>query len=280
MQMDYIKGFRQELLQEGKSRHTVNNYLQAVLEYKSYVQNRYNKPFSAELMNEESVEYFKEYLIYITMSKPTVINSKLSALSRFAAYLTSSGQLTDNPVTSIERVPITPVQNDRSGDLAEDIQSLREVLYQHNIPRDIAIFELLYTTGISVSELCAIDVDDVILAPNVAQLVIRHDQRGDRTLLLDELMLPVIKSYLQVRPSLDSPRLFQGQRGSLGRVAIYRIIYKYASEAGVKISPQDLRYQFCQELIKQGTDLSVVAELAGYRSLNHLRRLQNSIPTT
>ena len=63
--MDYVKGFRQELLQEGKSRHTVNNYLQAVLEYKAYVQNRYDRQFSAELMDEESVEYFKEYLLYI-----------------------------------------------------------------------------------------------------------------------------------------------------------------------------------------------------------------------
>lgn len=280
MQMDFVKGFRQELLQEGKSRHTVNNYLQAVLEYKSYVENRYAMPFSTELMDEESVEYFKEYLLYITMSKPTAINSKLSALNRFAVYLTNSGQLTHNPVIGIKRVPITRPQNDRADDLTEDIQSLREVLHQHNIPRDIAIFELLYTTGISVSELCAVEVDDIILAPNAGQLVIRDDQRGDRTLLLDELMLPVIENYLQVRPSVDSPRLFQGQRGSLGRVAIYRIIYKYASEAGVKISPQDLRYQFCQELIKQGTDLSVVAELAGYRSINHLRRLQKNIPTT
>ncbi len=128
-----------------------------------------------------------------------------------------------------------------------------------------------------MSELCAIDVDDIILASTAGQLVIRHDQRGDRTLLLDENLLPVIESYLQVRPPVDSPRLFQGQRGSLGRVAVYRIIDKYAREARVNISPQDLRHQFCQELIKQGTDLSVVAELAGYRSLNHLRRLQNSV---
>jgi site-specific recombinase XerD len=90
MQMDHIKGFRPELLQEGKSRHTVNNYLQAVLEYKSYVQNRYERPFSAESMDEESVEYFKEYLLYITMSKPNVINNKLSALKRLAAYLINS----------------------------------------------------------------------------------------------------------------------------------------------------------------------------------------------
>ena len=275
--MDYVKGFRQELLQEGKSRHTVNNYLQAVLEYKAYVQNRYDRQFSAELMDEESVEYFKEYLLYITMSKPTAINSKISALNRFASYLIDSGQLSYNPVTRVQRVPVNPAEKDGRDDLAEDIQLLREVLHQHNIPRDIAIFELLYNTGISVSELCAIDVDDIILASTAGQLVIRHDQRGDRTLLLDENLLPVIESYLQVRPPVDSPRLFQGQRGSLGRVAVYRIIDKYAREARVNISPQDLRHQFCQELIKQGTDLSVVAELAGYRSLNHLRRLQNSV---
>ena len=117
------------------------------------------------------------------MSKPTAINSKISALNRFASYLIDSGQLSYNPVTRVQRVPVNPAEKDGRDDLAEDIQLLREVVYKHNVPRDIAIFELLYNTGISVSELCAIDVDDIILASTAGQLVIRHDQRGDRTLL-------------------------------------------------------------------------------------------------
>ena len=87
-------------------------------------------------------------------------------------------------------------------------------------------------------------------------------------------MLPVIESYLQVGHD-GLTRLFQGS-GGLGRVAVYRIIDKYAQEAESILVPGSTP-SVCQELIKQGTDLSVVAELAGYRSLNHLRRLQNSV---
>jgi site-specific recombinase XerD len=276
--MDYIKGFRQELLQQGKSRHTINNYLQAVLEYKSYVQNRYAVDFSAELMSEENVEYFREYLFYITMPNPAAINSKLSALGSFAEYLTAQGLLNDNPVKRVKRVKRIPSSSHIRRELTGEILVLRETVHKHKVPRDIAIFELLLDTGIKVSELCALEIGDIDLKTSSAQLIIRQGQK--RVISLNQLAVDALKAYLRVRPAVGSPILFQGQRGSLRREAIYRIIDKYAREAKVKICPQDLRDQFCQELIKQ-KDLNRAAQLAGYSSSNQLRRkIRNNYYTT
>lgn len=277
--MDYLKGFRQELLQQGKARHTINNYLQAVRDYKSYIESRYAVPFHIQFVTEEDVQYYKEYLWYIKMSKPPVINSKLSALTSFADYLVKQELLLDNPVKKVSRVKESISSKDNSRELTGDIITLRLVIYHYQVPRDIAIFELLSNTGIKVSELCALETGDLDLDAPLPSLTIR--QRQTRTIVLNELTAAALKNYLQVRPQVDSPILFQGQRGRLGREAIFRIIDKYARETGVKISPQHLREHFYRELIRKGEDLQTVAQMAGYSSTTQLlRKIRNdSFPT-
>lgn len=78
-----------------------------------------------------------------------------------------------------------------------------------------------------------------------------------------------ISDYLGVRPLTNDNRLFQGQRGALRREAVFRILNRYATRAGVEeVSPHMLRHTFCRELLTSGVDITTVATLAGHANIN------------
>lgn len=139
--------------------------------------------------------------------------------------------------------------------------------------RDRALLELLYATGARVSEVIALDVDDMSHGD-----VVRVRGKGDK-----ERIVPVgsyaraaLDAYLaRVRPELASrgratPRLFLGVRGSaLSRQSAWLIIRAAAERAGLHadISPHTLRHSFATHLLQGGADVRVVQELLGHASV-------------
>jgi integrase/recombinase XerC len=143
--------------------------------------------------------------------------------------------------------------------------------------RDQALVELLYGSGLRISEALALDVDDV----DPGRLFIKVAGKGgkERMVPLTAISLERLKAYLQVRtafaPPLKEKALFLGQRGKrLSRRQATRIIKSLCVAAGLpqSVSPHALRHSFASHLLASGADLRSVQELLGHSRLGTTQR--------
>jgi len=139
--------------------------------------------------------------------------------------------------------------------------------------RDIAILELIYGSGLRVSELVNLKIDDI----NFKQKFMRIKGKGNRERIafLNEVALKRINEYLPERAknkkSSHSPFLFLNKSGSkLSRQFIWKIVKKYVSLAGLdkNVKPHTLRHSFATHLLESGLDLRIVQELLGHKNLS------------
>lgn len=140
--------------------------------------------------------------------------------------------------------------------------------------RDRAILELLFSTGLRVSELCALDTDDVDLSRD--EFSVRGKGDKVRVVFLSEEAKLFLKEYLKSRKDMD-PALFvrYGKKAEVGddkRIsprAVQRILKKYAALAGItkKVTPHIIRHSFATDLLRNGADLRSVQTLLGHANI-------------
>jgi len=272
--VDFIAEFEGELLRQGRSKHTVRCYLQAVKGFKRFVEEATGEEFDPERVVPLDVREYKNRLVAVEKRTPATVNARLAALATYFEFLKAKGVVKNNPAKEVEKVksqePLAPKTLEKN-----ELYRLRRKVHAAGSPRDIAIFEVLYNTGIRVGELCALELDDVEISERKGQLTVRRGKGGRfRVVPLNKAAREALKSYLEVRPATDlkTPEgriLFQGERGPLTPSGVYQIIKKYAVQAGLpEVSPHTLRHQFGKELIDKGEDITRVAHLLGHASLN------------
>jgi len=139
--------------------------------------------------------------------------------------------------------------------------------------RDIAILELIYGSGLRVSELVNLKIDDI----NFNQKFMRIKGKGNRERIafLNNIALKKINEYLPERAknkkASQSPFLFLNKSGNkLSRQFIWKIVKKYVSLAGLdkNVKPHTLRHSFATHLLESGLDLRIVQELLGHKNLS------------
>jgi integrase/recombinase XerD len=207
-------------------------------------------------------------------AKPRSTARQLSSFRRFFRYIMREGLRDSDPTADIE-MP-------RIGRSLPKTLSEEEVDALLNAPntdeplghRDRAMLELLYATGLRVSELINLKQSQI----NFNQGVLRIVGKGDR-----ERLIPLTdESQRWIRDFIDGPRmeillerqtdyLFPTRRGDrMTRQAFWHIIKRYAAKAGVrkKMSPHSLRHAFATHLLNHGADLRVVQLLLGHSDLS------------
>ena len=139
--------------------------------------------------------------------------------------------------------------------------------------RDRAMLELLYATGARISEITALDLDDLI-DPTLVRLFGKGSK--ERIVPVGAFAQRALEAYLvRTRPGLvangrGTPALFLNQRGTrLSRQSAWQIIHESArvAEIGVEVSPHTLRHSFATHLLEGGADVRVVQELLGHSSV-------------
>jgi tyrosine recombinase XerC len=208
-------------------------------------------------------------------SKSTVAR-KLATLRSFYKFLVKRGHLASNPVTSVK----TPKQEKKLPKFLEyeDIQRLL------NSPptdtwlgaRDRAIMEVLYSTGMRVSELVALNMDDVDFLGEVIH--VRGKGKKERISPIGSTALQAIQHYIEFRnrrmqndSDFDARVLFANKHGQrLSTRSVRRKMDKYLKMAGLdpSISPHTLRHSFATHMLNNGADLRSVQELLGHQSLS------------
>jgi integrase/recombinase XerC len=208
-------------------------------------------------------------------SKSTVAR-KLATLRSFYKFLVKRRTLDSNPVTAVK----TPKQEKKLPKFLEyeDVQRLL------NSPpadtwlgaRDRAIMEVLYSTGMRVSELVALNMDDVDFLSEVIH--VRGKGKKERIAPIGSTALQAIQRYIEFRnkrmendSDFDPRVLFANKHGQrLSTRSVRRKMDKYLKMAGLdpSISPHTLRHSFATHMLNNGADLRSVQELLGHQSLS------------
>ncbi len=272
-----LKGFEENLAKQDKSKQTIKNYISGVEKFAKYMEEKIGK-FSPSDIIELDIKEYRSYLLNVKKEKPSTINLNLSALTNFCDYLVSIEMLKTNPVRSIDKIRI---QKERvAPEVFENkniLYRLRREIYSSNNLRDIAIYEILYNTGVRVSELCNIELDDVEISERKGTLTIREGKGSKyREIPLNSTVRKAISNYLTIRlniPTKDK-KLLQGERGPLKRQAINKILNKYAKRAGIteRVHPHKLRHQLGHDLAENGESVTKIAEILGHSDINVTRR--------
>lgn len=201
---------------------------------------------------------------------------KLATLRSFYKFLVKRNYVTANPVTTIK----TPKQDKRLPRFLE----FEEVQKLLNTPmadswlgvRDRAILETLYSTGMRVSELVGLNLEDVDFLGEVIH--IRGKGKKERIAPIGAKALQSIQQYIEYRNkrmqndgAFDSKVLFANKHGKrLSTRSVRRKMDKYLRQAGLDptISPHTLRHSFATHMLNNGADLRSVQELLGHQSLS------------
>jgi len=255
--------------EKNASPHTISSYRRDLLQLAVFLEERKVK------LKEVDNIVLRGFLAVLQekKNKKSTIARKLASIRTFFQFCIKMKWLEDNPA----KVVATPKQERHvpsflsEDEMAEflDIPDSRQPLDL----RDKCLLELLYATGIRVSELVGINLEDVDFTERLIR--IRGKGKKERLVPFGKKAEDSLASYIRARRELlkgegDDAALFLNYRGErLTSRSVERIVDKYIRITALqrKISPHSLRHSFASHLLSRGADLRVIQELLGHESL-------------
>ena len=203
---------------------------------------------------------------------PTSIGRKLAALRSCGRFLVRRGVIERNHAREV-RAPRQPRKLVSALPIDEATQLVEgRAVGGASRPRDVAILELLYASGLRVSELSGLDVDALDRTERAVRVLGKG--RKERIVPYGEQAARALEAWLGVRGAQPGP-LFTNARGRrLGVRSIYTIVRRSARAAGITrpVSPHTLRHTFATHLLDGGADLRMIQELLGHSRLSTTQR--------
>lgn len=205
----------------------------------------------------------------------STIARKMAAVKSFFQYLQNIGLIVDKPTTGVDspKVKKTPPRSISP----EEIERLLAEPEKSNSPkarRDKALMDVLYATGMRVTELVNLNVDDVDL--DVKSITCGIDDRRNRTIPIEKNTVKALRAYLedgreQILSDKIQKALFLNHRGQrLTRQGLWLIIRRYVKQVGIQriVTPYTLRHSFAAHMLRSGADLRQIQERLGHANLS------------
>ena len=271
--------FIQELQREGKSHLTIQAYSRDIKQFNEWLVETIG--YETGVITETDIREYRQFLNLHKKLKVTSINRKINSIVQFQQFLYRKG-ICKEEVELRKVKQKNNLQMDYEVKVVEkqDLYRLKRTIEADGNKRDILIYYLLFATGVRCSELVSIGIEDFSLTErngknNYSYVLIRNG-KGDkvRKINLNAQVVNAVRAYLEVRPNAFSSKLLQGQRGSLTRLAINKILEKYSKKAQLDyiVTPHMARHTFCTNLIKNGVDPKTVCLLSGHSSVDVVYR--------
>jgi len=268
----YVNEFINYLaVERGLAQNTLESYGRDLRQFHMYLQNS-----KMEILKDSNRNTILGYLNNLQSKGRAVstISRNLAAIKSFYQYLVRERYLDKDPAANLESPKL-----EKKLPKILSIAEVEELLKQPNIVlptglRDKAMLELLYATGIRVSELISLNISDV----NLDMGYIKCYGKGskERIVPLGSIAAKCVQDYISKgRPKLvrtyEEAALFVNHHGNrLTRQGFWKIIKKYAQEANItkEITPHTLRHSFATHLLENGADLRSVQEMLGHADIS------------
>jgi integrase/recombinase XerC len=265
------------------SPHTVRNYRADLLQFCDFMKREQPEfPVTLEFVDASRIRAYLAYL-YEAERKRTSIARKLAALRAFFKFLVHEGKLEQNPAADIPtpKLPKTlpRIMTEEETNALLDRVGTQSETGDAAMARDRAILELLYASGLRVSELAGLDLRSINLGDGL--LLVRGKGRKERMVPFGSKARNALLTYLPMRERTlrtcrsASPAVFLNARGGrLTTRSVDRVVKKYVRQFGpqLKVSPHSLRHAFASHLLAEGADLRAIQEMLGHASLSTTQR--------
>ena len=258
-------------LEKGLSQNTIEAYRRDLVKTEKWLSGeRATKPLDAAA--QDDLQRFREYLSDSGISKKSIARW-FSALKGFFDYLVRIGDISSHPVRSLVGPKLSV-----SLPISMSVGEVEELLNAPDLTdviglRDKAMLELLYASGLRVSELIGLVIGSVNLRQGVVKVV--GKSRKERLIPIGDSALYWLQEYVENgRKSLlkePSSILFLSRLGKkMTRQTFWHSIKKYCKTLGIdsKISPHTLRHAFATHLVDNGADLRAVQMMLGHSDLS------------
>ena len=271
---EFIKEFIKILkIEKGLADNSLLSYNRDLVKYHSFMLKR-QRLDDITLVKERNLRAYVRFLNAENMSANS-IKRAISCIRTYHNFLLSEGKIDSNPVLSID----TPKVAKKLPSILT-IEEIDKIL--HFIPkkapmsmRDVAIFEMMYSCGLRVTELCNFKLSNILWDSEM----IRVDGKGgkQRFVPIGPMARRNLKDYIEKeRPFFSekdpkTPELFLSRNGKkLTRMMIWILLKKWANIAEInkEISPHTLRHSFATHLLEGGADLRSVQEMLGHADIS------------
>lgn len=260
--LDYIKK------QRGYSENTVIGYQEDLSQFAAYIQKKNPAPGFKEIMTKNVVRGFT-YSLRDKAFKPRTIARKVATLKSFSKYCVLKKLISKNPAKLLANPKLDhPLPTFLSVSQAELLGAATKESPRDRL-RNCAIMELLYGSGIRLSELYALNAGDI--DAHSATVRVMGKGRKERIVPVTPQAVEQIEAYKhEVKAGPSSPLFVNSRGGRLSKRQIERIVERQISTVSQmkKRSPHVLRHSFATHLMDAGADIRAVKELLGHASLN------------
>lgn len=252
------------------SQNTLSSYLRDIRQLIAYFD-----AHSGVNLDEATDEDLADYIAYLRNAGKSVatVSRVIASLKCFYSYLVTEGYMKENPASKL--VP------DKNKQKLPQILTSKEVELLLEQPsctdakgyRDKAMLELLYATGIRVTELISLDITDVNTAAGVVKCT---GKERERFIPLYPAAVKALSEYIEfIRPQMlalpSETALFVNVNGErMSRQGFWKIIKSYQQKAHIEktITPHTLRHSFAAHLLENGADLKSIQEMLGHADIS------------
>ncbi|MHA8111165.1 site-specific tyrosine recombinase XerD [Lactobacillaceae bacterium Melli_B4] len=261
---------RYMLIERGLANNSIQSYKQDIVEFMDFLQQRGVKSWPA--VDQAMILKYLTYLHDHGKAKSSTIRF-ISALREFYLYLMQFHYVDINPMFKIEmpkpehHLPAVLTEAEINQLLAQPDPNTKLGL------RDRTILEVMYATGLRVSELIGLKLADLHLDMHLIQTIGKGDK--ERIIPIGTVAIEWLQRYLMTaRPQLlgskRSNYLFLNARGGgMSRQSIWQKIKQYVSQTEIKknVTPHTLRHSFATHILENGADLRIIQELLGHSDI-------------
>lgn len=263
--MNYLDEFKIELeYVKNYSKNTIDSYVSDI------------EKFIASLGKKDVLKTNRDdirgYMKSLSILKDKSLARKLSSLRAFFDFLVKKGYISSSPTDGIDGPKIGKYLPDVL--TIEEVDKLLDIEPTDNFTfRNKCILELLYSTGLRISELVGLKLENIDLSVSLVKVMGKGSK--ERIVPLNDITTEYITKYIKdIRPQMlkttQTDALFLNNHGKgLTRQAVFKMIKKRASDIGLKkdISPHTLRHSFATHLLQNGADIRFIQELLGHSDL-------------
>ena len=252
------------------SNNTLSSYLRDIRQLGEYMETH-----GGPEIDEASEDELSEYVNWLRSSGKSIatVSRCIASMKGFYAFLVSDGVIKENPASGL--VPDKNVQKLPQILTSKEVELLLEQPECTDMKgyRDRAMLELLYATGIRVSELIAMNEADVNLD---AGIVYCRSHEKERAIPLYPAAVRALSEYIRfIRPRMiadpSEKSLFVNVSGErMSRQGFWKLIKHYQAKAGIEktITPHTLRHSFATHLLENGADLRSIQEMLGHADIS------------